>query len=76
MLAPAAAFIGMPELTPHDLRYSASGQAVQAGANVTAVQRMPGHTSAATGLFNDDLDAVAARLVRTMCGLRPLRTTF
>ena len=56
----------MPGLTPHDLRHTAASQAVQAGANVTAVQRMLGHASAAmtldvyAGLFNDDLDAVAA----------------
>ena len=50
---------------------------------------MLGHASAAmtldvyAGLFNDDLDAVADRLdaaaaglVRTICGLRPRRTTF
>ena len=58
----------MPGLTPHDLRHTAASQAVQAGANVTAVQRMLGHASAAmtldvyAGLFNDDLDAVADRL--------------
>lgn len=65
---PAAKKIGMPGLTPHDLRHTAASLAVQAGANVKAVQRMLGHASAAmtldvyAGLFNDDLDAVADRL--------------
>lgn len=68
VFAPAAAFIGVPGLTPHDLRHTAASLAVQAGANVKAVQRMLGHASAAmtldvyAGLFNDDLDAVADRL--------------
>ncbi|MGH3459585.1 tyrosine-type recombinase/integrase [Aeromicrobium sp.] len=65
---PAAAVIGIPTLTPHDLRHTAASLAVQAGANVKAVQRMLGHASAAmtldvyAGLFGDDLDAVADRL--------------
>jgi integrase len=55
-------------MTPHDLRHTAASLAVQAGANVKAVQRMLGHASAAmtldvyAGLFGDDLDAVADRL--------------
>ncbi|WP_211754483.1 tyrosine-type recombinase/integrase [Nocardioides gansuensis] len=62
--------IGVPRLTPHDLRHTAASLAVQAGANVKAVQRMLGHASAAmtldvyAGLFGDDLDAVADRLDR------------
>jgi integrase len=58
----------VPHLTPHDLRHTAASLAVQAGANVKAVQRMLGHASAAmtldvyAGLFADDLDAVAERL--------------
>jgi integrase len=58
----------VPGLTPHDLRHTAASLAVQAGANVKAVQRMLGHASAAmtldvyAGLFGDDLDAVAERL--------------
>ena len=65
---PAAEAIGVPGLTPHDLRHTAASLAVQAGANVKAVQRMLGHASAAmtldvyAGLFGDDLDAVAERL--------------
>ena len=67
---PAAAVIGVPGLTPHDLRHTAASPAVQAGANVKAVQRMLGHASAAmtldvyAGLFGDDLDAVADHLDR------------
>ena len=64
----AAKQIGMPGLTPHDLRHTAASLAVHAGANVKAVQRMLGHASAAmtldvyAGLSGDDLDAVADRL--------------
>ena len=59
---------GVPTMTPHDLRHTAASLAVQAGANVKAVQRMLGHASAAmtldvyADLFDDDLDNVAARL--------------
>lgn len=65
VFVPAAKQIGMPGLTPHDLRHTAASLAVQAGANVKAVQRMLGHASATmtldvyAGLFSDDLDAVA-----------------
>lgn len=68
VFAPAAALVGLVDLTPHDLRHTAASLAVQAGANVKAVQRMLGHASAAmtldvyAGLFADDLDAVADRL--------------
>jgi len=68
VFSPAATAIGVPQLTPHDLRHTAASLAVQAGANVKAVQRMLGHASAAmtldvyAGLFGDDLDAVADRL--------------
>lgn len=57
-----------PRVTPHDLRHTAASLAVQAGANVKAVQRMLGHASAAmtldvyADLFDDDLDGVAAAL--------------
>ena len=40
VFVPAAKRIGMPGLTPHDLRDTAAGLAEQAGANVKAVQRM------------------------------------
>ena len=57
-----------PVVTIHDLRHTAASLAVSAGANVKAVQRMLGHASAAmtldtyADLFDDDLDAVSARL--------------
>ena len=41
----AAAAIGQPGLTPHELRHTAASLAVSAGANVKAVQRMLGHAS-------------------------------
>lgn len=65
---PAAASAGLDGLTPHEIRHTAASLAVSAGANVKAVQRLLGHASAAmtldvyAGLFDDDLDAVAARL--------------
>lgn len=65
---PACLAAGLSSVTPHDLRHAAASLAVSAGANVKAVQRMLGHASAAmtldvyTGLFGDDLDAVAERL--------------
>jgi integrase len=68
VFAPAAVAICVPGLTPHDLRHTAASLAVQAGANVKAVQRMLGHAFAAmtldvyAGLPGDDLDAVADRL--------------
>ena len=67
-LDPAATQVGLPGLTPHELRHTAASLAVSAGANVKAVQRMLGHASAAVtldryaDLFEDDLDAVAAAL--------------
>lgn len=64
----AATRAGLTGLTPHELRHTAASLAVSAGANVKSVQRMLGHASAAmtldvyAGLFDDELDAVAARL--------------
>lgn len=58
----------IPRGTPHDLRHTAASLAISAGANVKAVQLMLGHKSAAmtldtySGLFEDDLDAVASAL--------------
>jgi site-specific recombinase XerD len=46
----AAAAIGQPGLTPHELRHTAASLAVSAGANVKAVQRMLGHASTAITL--------------------------
>ena len=83
VFAPAATAIGVPKLTPHDLRHTAASLAVQAGANVKAVQRMLGHASAAMTLEVDagssgttwtPLRTGSTRpplgLVRTTCGLR------
>lgn len=59
---------GIPRITPHDLRHSAASFAVSAGANVKAVQKMLGHSSAAmtldvyADLFDGDLDAVSDAL--------------
>ena len=64
----AAREAGLEGLTPHELRHTAASLAVSSGANVKAVQRLLGHASAAmtldvySGLFDDDLDAVADRL--------------
>lgn len=60
--------LGLYAFTLHDLRHSAASFAVSAGANVKAVQRMLGHSSAAmtldvyADLFDTDLDAVATAL--------------
>lgn len=59
---------GIPRVTPHDLRHSAASFAVSTGANVKAVQKMLGHSSAAmtldvyADLFDGDLDAVSDAL--------------
>jgi len=63
-----AADPSFPRVTIHDLRHTAASLAISAGANVKAVQRMLGHSSAAmtldtyADLFDDDLDAVAIAL--------------
>lgn len=55
---------------PHDLRHTAASLAISAGADVKAVRRRLGHTSAAmtlytyAGFFDDDLDYVADALSR------------
>lgn len=57
-----------PDATPHDLRHTAASLAVQAGANVKALQAMLGHKSATltldryAELFSEDLEQVAATL--------------
>lgn len=59
---------GIPRITPHDLRHTTASLAVQARANVKALQRMLGHASAAMTLdtyavlFDDELDRVADAL--------------
>lgn len=61
-----------PWVTPHDLRHTAASLAIQAGASAKAVQRMLGHASAAmtldvySGLFESDVDEVAAAMGRTL----------
>ncbi len=66
---PACEAAGMPEgLRIHDLRHTAASLAVSAGANVKAVQRMLGHSTASqtldrySHLFTEDLEALADRL--------------
>lgn len=67
------AAIGAEYMAPHDLRHTAASLAVSAGANVKALQRMLGHTSAAmtldrySDLYDEDLDVVSEALdsVRT-----------
>jgi integrase len=60
--------IGQDGLTPHELRHTAASLAISAGANVKAVQRMLGHSSAAvtldvySDLSDSDLDAVSVAL--------------
>ena len=55
-------------ITPHDLRHTCASLAVSARVNVLALQRMPGHKSAAmtldtcADLFDTDLDGVADTL--------------
>jgi integrase len=64
----AAEAIGIPGLTPHELRHTCASLAVSVGANVKAVQLMLGHASAAitldvyADLFEDDLDDVGQAL--------------
>lgn len=59
---------GFPHMAVHDLRHTTASLAVQAGANVKALQRMLGHASAAmtldkyADLFDDDLIRVADAL--------------
>ncbi|MEE8376035.1 MAG: tyrosine-type recombinase/integrase, partial [Acidimicrobiia bacterium] len=66
---PACEASGMPEgLRIHDLRHTAASLAVSQGANVKAVQRMLGHSTASqtldrySHLFTEDLEALADRL--------------
>jgi integrase len=72
---PAAEWVGLTWLTPHELRHTAASLAVQAGANVKLVQQMLGHASAAmtldvyAGLFADNLDEVADRLDQAFANL-------
>lgn len=64
----AATEVGVSGLTPHELRHTCASLAVSAGANVKALQRMLGHSSAKetldtyADLFDADLDGVAVAL--------------
>jgi len=57
--------IGIPRLTPHELRHTAASLAIASGADVKVVQQMLGHKSATMTLdqyghlFGDRLDVVA-----------------
>lgn len=63
---------GAPKVTCHDLRHTAASIAVHSGANVKAIQRMLGHSSAAmtldtyADLFDDDLDELAEKMDETV----------
>ena len=77
---PAAKAAGLEDLSPHDLRHTAASLLVASGANVKAVQRMLGHASAAmtldvySGLFDDDLGALAERMDAAHDALKTSRT--
>jgi integrase len=64
----AAAAVGVPGLTPHELRHTAASLAIASGASIKGVQSMLGHASAQMTLdryghlFQDELEAVADRL--------------
>jgi len=70
----------LPMLTPHDFRHTAASLAVQAGANVKAVQRLLGHKSAAmtldvyADLFDSDLDDVAEALDHAVSQMNVVKT--
>jgi integrase len=67
-LTAAAERIGVPGLSPHKLRHTATSLAIASGANVKVVQQMLGHRSATMTLdlyghlFADQLDEVADAL--------------
>src|SRR5665811_1202169 len=79
VLVDAAAAIGVPGLTPHELRHTAASLAIASGADVKVVQQMMGHKSATMTLdlyghlFGDRLDLVADALdnARTAALLAP-----
>jgi integrase len=60
--------LGLGDLRPHDLRHTAASLAIASGADVKAVQRMLGHSSATLTLdtyghlWEDGLDEVARRM--------------
>jgi len=78
VFAPAAAFIGMPGLTPHDLRHTAASLALQGGANIKAVQRMLGQAFAAMTLTSarvcSTTTSTRSRTAWTLSRVRLVRT--
>ena len=79
-LSKATAEIGLPGLTPHELRHTCASLAVSAGANVKALQRMLGHASAKetldtyADLFDSDLDSVAVALDIAVSRINAVKT--
>jgi integrase len=79
-LSEATAEIGLPGLTPHELRHTCASLAVSAGANVKALQRMLGHASAKetldtyADLFDSDLDSVAVALDKAVARISAVKT--
>jgi integrase len=79
-LSEATAGIGLPGLTPHELRHTCASLAVSAGANVKALQRMLGHASAKetldtyADLFDSDLDSVAVALDNAVTRISAVKT--
>lgn len=69
---PARDALGVEGLRVHDLRHTAASLAIASGADVKAVQRMLGHSSAAmtldvyAGLFDKGLDDVAKRMDKAL----------
>lgn len=65
---PAAVRAGLGHLVPHEMRHTAAALAIQAGADVYAVQRMMGHAKPSITLdvygklWESGIDAVAARM--------------
>lgn len=70
-LAMASDVVGVPTVTPHDLRHTAVSLAISGGASIKVVQRIAGHASATmtldvyADLFEDDLFE-SARSVNAM----------
>lgn len=71
----------LPPMTPHDLRHTCASMAVSAGANVLALQRMLGHTTAKVtldvyaDLFDTDLDDLASALNAACAPLESMGTS-
>jgi integrase len=87
----AAAEIGVPGLTPHELRHTAASLAIASGADIKVIQTMLGHESAMMTwdlyghLYGDQLDEVAEAMdiartrsleARGWSGRAPSRTSI